>query len=237
MTSEEVLFARKVAALEAIKYLKSAEVVGVGTGSTVSQFIAIAHDAGVLKDKTLITSSYDTSLKLAALGYRVTHLLSVDKIDVYVDSADEVDEGGRMIKGGGGALLMEKVLASYSDMRVYIVDWLKLVKKLGEKHKIPVEVIPSAVNLVVNELRKLGYNVAIRESTGKKGPVISDSRGVLIDVEPPKGISLEDVNDQLIRLPGVVETGLFLTEYDVVIVGFPDGSLRKIMKDLECFSH
>lgn len=231
MTKEEVLFARKVAALEAIKYLKSAETVGVGTGSTISQFIIIAHEAGIFKDKTLVTSSYDTSLKLAALGYRVTHPLSVDKIDVYVDSADEVDEKGRMIKGGGGALLMEKVLANYSDMRVYIVDWLKLVKNVGEKHMIPVEVIPSAVSLVVNKLRKLGYNVVIRESAGKKGPVISDSGGVLLDVKPPEGVSIEDVSNQLIQLPGIIETGLFLTEYNVVIVGFPDGSLKKITKD------
>ncbi len=227
MVSNDIIRAREYAIREALKLIDSnVKLLGIGTGSTMAQLIRIAHESGILRGRYLIASSIDTALRLKSLGYKVLSTLSVSGIDLYIDSADEVDSSGRMIKGGGGALFNEKLLATYSRRAVFVVDYKKFVKRLGLTRPIPIEVAPAALSLVTSKLRSLGFKVSVREGTGKKGPVISDSLGVLVDVYlPNKDVDLMDFNRLIKGVVGVIETGLFLDEASEVFVGYPDGKV------------
>lgn len=227
---EEVERARLAAVTEALKFLQGLELIGLGTGSTTELFIQKAHERGLLKNKSLVTSSAKTAMFLAELGYRDTSTLAVEKLDLYVDSADEVDLEGRMLKGGGAALTMEKLLAKHSKLRVFIVDEFKVVEKLCVKHPIPVEVIPNALRMILRDLRELGAQASPRECNGKKGPVVSDVGGFIIDVIPPANMELEIFAKTLRNLSGVIETGLFLDEADIIIVGFRDGRVKYLKR-------
>ncbi len=230
MISEETLRARARAIADVLSNpsLREAGVLGLGTGTTMALFIEQAHRAGILKGKTLVTSSIDTTLRLEGLGYKVTDLQSVSSIDVYVDSADEVDSRGRMIKGGGGAFLREKILASNSREAIFVVDEHKLVNRLGERHTLPVEVVPYAITMVMSRLRSMGLEAELRVAGGKMGPVISDSLGVIVDVRIPKDVDLNRLDAVLKSVAGVMETGLFLKEATLVYVGMLDGKVKII---------
>ncbi len=230
---EEAQVARLAAVTEALKFLEGRELIGLGTGNTTELFIRKAHERGLLRGKSLVTTSSKTAMVLAELGYRDANVLSVEELDLYVDSADEVDLEGRMLKGGGAALTMEKLLAKHSRLRVFVVDESKLVSKLCVKHPVPVEVLPNALRMVLRDLRKLGAQASPRECNGKKGPVVSDVGGFIIDVIPPEDMDLSEFAKKLKNLTGVIEVGLFLDEADLVIVGFRDGGVRYIKRTRE----
>ncbi len=216
--------AKELAASEAIKYLYDAEIIGVGTGSTVAKVIEkMASEFNVFSKKLYIPTSYDTTLKLQKLGFKVlTSSFLPRKVDVYVDGADEVAKNLAMIKGRGGALLREKILAYYSEKRVFLVDYTKLVNVLGEKKPLPVEVIPVAAGWVFMELEKRGFNPKIRMCVkGKDGPAITDSGNMIIDLHV-KIHEPERLEAELKAIPGIVETGLFVKLADIVIIGYPE---------------
>lgn len=221
---EAILKARKNAAKEALKYVINSDIIGIGTGSTVSVFIDIMFDTlPEIKNKYFVASSLDTLVKLKKKGVKILGLKTIDKIDVYVDSADEVDPNLNMIKGGGAAHTMEKLLAYASRSRVFIVDKWKLVKRLGINRPIPIEVLPEALSIVTNALTDLGYEVYLRTaSEGKKGPIISDTGGIILDVKPPAKLEISEVDNQLKSIPGVIETGIFIGLADYVIVGYEE---------------
>jgi len=218
--------ARVAAVRKAVEFIEDAAVIGVGTGSTMSLFIEVLEGLGTaLRDRVFTASSIDTALKLSRAGFRVADPVSLGWVDVYFDSADEVDNDLNMVKGGGAAMTMEKVLAYFSKRRVFIVDYEKLVKQVPERHPVPIEVIPKALAMVINHLSRRGYVAKVRYSAGGKyGPVTSDTGGVIVDVIPPKGLKPREVEDELLRIPGVVETGLFIGLADVMIVGYRDGA-------------
>ncbi len=219
---------REAAIREAIKLiggLGDLKVIGVGTGSTVRQFIEIATSEGIFDSAVLVPSSIDTALALSEKGFRVASPLGVRKMQLYVDSADEVDSRRNMIKGGGGAMTMEKILTYYSDLRVFIVDEFKLVDRLGAHHPVPVEVLRDAVSLVIGKLRELGFKVRYRVSEAKKGPTVSDLGGVIVDVSLPPSMEPEEVSELLDSLPGVISHGLFVGLADYVFVGRKDGGV------------
>ncbi len=227
---EEIWKARLAAVTEALKLLQGRELIGLGTGSTTELFIEKAHEKGLLRGKSLVATSVKTAMFLAELGYKDVDVLAVEGLDLYVDSADEVDLRGRMLKGGGGALTMEKLLAKHSNLRVFIVDEFKVVEKLCSRHPIPIEVLPNAVRMVLRDLKRLGAQASLRECSGKKGPVISDVGGFIVDVIPPADVELDEFAKALKSLTGVVEVGLFLDEADVVIVGLKDGNIKYLKK-------
>lgn len=216
-----VELAKEMAARAAVEEAVGFSVIGVGTGTTVEKFIEIASHREEFKEKLYVPSSIDTALKLARAGLRV--LDPSYALEVYVDGADEVDSHLNMIKGGGAAMTMEKVLAFYASRRVFIVDYTKLVRRLGEKHPVPIEVLPRALELVLRKLKSMGLRAEPRIAPrGKAGPLLADTGGVVVDVftgpiDDPKGLDRE-----LRSLPGVVETGLFIGYADVVYVGWPD---------------
>ncbi len=222
---DEVEKAKLMAAKHAFKLMHpSHRVIGMGTGSTVEKFIQILGEKWELfHDKVFVASSIDTALKLREHSFRVVSTATIDKIDIYIDGADEVDPEMNMIKGGGAAHVLEKILAYNAGTRIFIVDYTKLVSRLGEKHPVPVEVLPEALLLVYRRIKELGLRADIRKSRGGKyGVVVSDTRGIIIDVHLDKPFDVVKLDRALHEIPGVVGTGFFIGLADKVIVGYPD---------------
>ena len=202
------------------RVISESRVIGLGTGRTVSAFLEVLDEVGVLSGKCIVTSSIDTAIRVSELGYDVVDTLSVEFIDLYIDSADKVDVEGNMIKGGGAALTMEKVLTHNSRYRVFIVDEGKVVNKLCPDYEIPLDVVPNALRIVMNSLAREGFKVTIRSCNCKRGPAISDVYGAIIDVKPPANLcsDLEKLEKYLDSLPGVITSGLFYRPADRIYV-------------------
>jgi ribose 5-phosphate isomerase A len=203
-------------AREALKYVVEDAVVGVGSGSTVNFFIdALATMKGRIDGA--VAASEASAERLKKHGIRVFDLNSVNELPVYVDGADEITEGLYMIKGGGGALTREKIVAAVAKRFVCICDASKLVPVLG-KFPLPVEVIPMARSLVGRELLKLGGHPVLRENfKTDNGNVILDCHGLTI-LDPPK------LEAELNNIAGVVTNGLFARRgADVLLLGSPSG--------------
>lgn len=219
MTQNEM---KQAAAEAAIEYVESGSVVGVGTGSTADYFIAAL---GKIKHRIdgAVASSEGTAQKLKALGIAVYDLNSVKDLPVYVDGADEVTQHLAMIKGGGGALTREKIVAAVARKFVCIADQSKLVDVLG-KFPLPVEVIPMARSHVGRELVLLGGQPAWRQGfTTDNGNWILDVHNLLI-VNP---VELEATLNQIV---GVVTNGLFARRgADVLLLG-TEGGVKKYNK-------
>ncbi len=220
MTPDDAKRAAALAALEQVEPLLSLDaVVGVGTGSTANHFIdALAR----VKHKfdAAVASSEATRARLATLGVPVIDLNAARSIVVYVDGADEVDPHLRLIKGAGGALTREKIVAAASDRFFCIVDNSKCVSVLGRGHfPVPVEVIPMARSLVARKLVELGGQPELREQfKTDNGNVILDVRG--LDLTDPSAMESR-IND----ITGVVCNGLFAHRAaDLLIVGTDSGA-------------
>ena len=198
MTQDEL---KKAAALAALDYIEDGSIVGVGTGSTVNHFIdglASVHE----RIRGAVSSSEASSKRLAAHGIPVFDLNDVDRIPVYVDGADEIDGSFAMIKGGGGALTREKIVAAVSDRFICICDASKHVPTLGQ-FPLPVEVIPMARSHVARELAHLGGEPRLREG------FVTDNGNLILDVH---GLSISDpvgTETAINQIVGVVTNGLF----------------------------
>jgi ribose 5-phosphate isomerase A len=213
MTQDEL---KQAVAKAAIAYVPEDCIVGVGTGSTANFFIdELARIKGRLEGA--VASSEATAARLKAAGIRVFDLNSVDELPVYVDGADEVTRHLHMIKGGGGALTREKIVAAVAGKFVCIADEAKLKDVLGA-FPLPVEVIPMARSYVARELVRLGGHPELRQGFATdNGNVILDVRGLAI-VNP---VALEGEINQIV---GVVANGLFARRgADVLLLGTRDG--------------
>ena len=207
---------KQAAAQAAIRYVEDGSVVGVGTGSTADFFI---NELGKIKHRIdgAVASSEGTAQKLKALGVAVYDLNSVKDLPVYVDGADEITQHLAMIKGGGGALTREKIVAAVARKFICIADQSKLVDVLG-KFPLPVEVIPMARSYVAREIVKLGGLPAWRQGfTTDNGNLILDVHNLTI-TQP---MALEAALNQIV---GVVTNGLFAQRgADVLLLGTADG--------------
>jgi len=207
---------KRLAAEAAIAYVGNDDIVGVGTGSTVNCFIdALARIKARISGA--VASSVASADRLKALGVPVVELNNTDGCAVYVDGADEVTEHLAMIKGGGGALTREKIVAQASRKFVCIADESKLVPVLG-KFPLPVEVIPMARSFVARELVKLGGRPALRQGfTTDNGNLILDVHGLTI-------LKPAELETRLNQIPGVVTNGIFaLRPADVLLLGGASG--------------
>ena len=212
MTQDEL---KQAVAHAAIDHVRGG-IIGVGTGSTANYFIdALAAIKGRIDGA--VASSEATATRLKSHGIPVVDLNSAGELAIYVDGADEITEHFAMIKGGGGALTREKIVAACSKKFICIADASKLVDVLGQ-FPLPVEVIPMAQSYIAREIVKLGGQPRLREGfTTDNGNVILDVYGLSI-VDP---ISLETTLNQLV---GVVTNGLFARRgADVLLLGTPDG--------------
>lgn len=209
---------KKVAALEAVKYIKSGMTVGLGTGSTAFFMIEAIGEMvnNGLEIKAVATS--EATKKLATeLGINVITLAEAKRLDVTIDGADEVDEDFQLIKGGGGALLREKIVAHNTDLNIIIADSSKSVSRLG-KFKLPIETIPFATQLIIIELNEMGLKPVQRMNGDEDYK--TDENNDIVDIDIwDTNIKLSDLEQQLKAIPGIVETGLFLTSTNLVIIG------------------
>lgn len=208
---------KKLAALEAVKYIKDGMVVGLGTGSTSFYMIQKLGEevANGLSIKG-VPSSENSATMAKELGIPLVSLNEAKKLDITIDGADEFDPGLQLIKGGGGALLREKILAHNSKLNVIIADSGKAVSKLG-KFKLPIEIIPFAANSILGQLQGMGLKPVIRKKDDEA--YRTDENNFIVDVDIWDEEDLTVLNMNLLKIPGVVETGLFLKTTDVLIVG------------------
>ena len=209
------------AAERAIEFVTDDQTVGLGTGSTTRFAIeGLARRVGEgLKIKGVPTS-LETERMARELGITVVQLNDVDHIDITIDGADEVDPRFNMIKGGGGALTREKLVAIASAKRVMIVDDSKLVKQLGETRAVPVEVLPFAWRLTERRLSELGCQPALRQKQG--ATFETDNGNYILDCNFGAIADPETLEPQIRLVPGVVETGLFIKIADVLVIGLSD---------------
>ncbi|MCK5728308.1 MAG: ribose-5-phosphate isomerase RpiA [Methylococcales bacterium] len=209
MTQDEL---KQQVAKAAIEYVKGESIIGVGTGSTVNFFIDLLEDIKGNIDAA-VSSSIVTTKRLEKIGIRVIELSEVDQIGVYVDGADEVNPQKKMIKGGGGALTREKIVAAVSKKFVCIVDDSKCVDVMG-KFPLPIEVIPMSRSYVARELVKMGGQPVWRENYR------TDNGCEIIDVHNLNIMEPMELEKIINNIAGVVTVGLFaLRDADVVLVG------------------
>ncbi len=212
---------KQLAAQAAIDYVPSGSVVGVGTGSTVNFFI---DELAKIKNRIegAVSSSEASTKRLRDHGIEVFDLNSVNEIPVYVDGADESNENLQLIKGGGGALTREKIIAHMAKKFVCIADETKLVDVLGA-FPLPVEVIPMARSMIARELVKRGGQPVYRDG------FVTDNGNQILDVHNLRIMEPAKLETELNDIPGVVTVGIFaLRPADVLILGTADGDIRKI---------
>ena len=204
----------------ALQFVVPGQIVGVGTGSTVNKFIdALAS----IKDqiKGAVSSSEASTVRLKALGIPVFDSNDVSELSVYIDGADEINNLGHMVKGGGAALTREKIVAAQSKMFVCIADESKLVDVLGA-FPLPVEVIPMAGSRIMAQFAAMGGQAQVRMKDG--APLVTDNGQHIIDV---KGLKINDpvtFETQVSQWPGVVTVGVFAHQKaQVCLLGTSDG--------------
>lgn len=208
---------------ESVKYIKSGMIVGLGTGSTVKFMVdelGKQVQEGNITNIVGVTTSSRTAKQATDLGITIKDIDDVDHIDLTIDGADEVSDDFQGIKGGGGALLWEKIVANASNKIMWIVDESKLVHKLGA-FPLPVEVIPFGAQHVFNRLEKKGYKPSWRMDGAQK--YRTDEKNFIIDLHLGEIDKPQELADELIHMVGVVETGLFLNRVNDVIVGTQNG--------------
>ena len=210
---------KKMAAVEALKYVKSGMTVGLGTGSTVKYFLeglaALVSDG---LDITGIPTSVETAGIARAIGITVNEEFT-GEIDLDVDGADEIDPAGNLIKGGGGALLREKIVARNSGMVIIIADEMKLKEKYLGAFKVPVEIFPYLHKNTVARLEELGGKCRLRND----GDFVTDNGNFVVDCD--FGLLKDPARmESMIKLiPGVAEVGIFTSLCDMIILGTPGG--------------
>lgn len=206
--------------------------IGLGTGSTalpavkrLSEYIA----DGTLKDIRAVVTSFQTENACADWGIPVYSLKDrciQGQLDLAVDGADEIDVNNNLIKGGGAALLREKIVAYNASRFVVVADSSKAVPNLGTKFALPVEIIPEAYMPVKIALEKLGASVVLREGVRKCGPVITDNGNQIVDCLWKQPVDAEAFEDTINAITGVVETGFFTKNKPVAFIAKADGTVE-----------
>ena len=202
--------------------VKSGMIVGLGTGSTTAfmiQYVGERLQKGDLQNIQGIPTSFQSSVLAKQYGIPLTTLDAVDRIDIAIDGADEVDPHKNLIKGGGAAHTQEKIIDYLADQFVVVVDSGKLVDRLGSTFAVPVEVLPMAMTPVMRAIEKLGGKTTLRMGVKKAGPVITDQGNMVIDVKFDKIEQPAELEKTLNNIPGVLENGLFIGVTDLILVG------------------
>jgi ribose 5-phosphate isomerase A len=220
--------AKKRAALEAVKHVREGFVVGLGSGTTIAY--AVQEIGKKIRREGLrvlgVPTSHQALMLAVNYGIPITTLDEHPKLDLAIDGADQVDGELNLIKGMGGALMREKVVASAAKQFVVVADETKLVEKLGTNQPVPVEVLPFALSTVVARVEDLGGKAVLREGERKVGPVVTDNGNFILDVTFGAVDDLTRLDVAVKSIPGVLETGLFLGMVDVVYLGKQDGVVR-----------
>jgi len=219
---------KKLAGEKAVQYVKDGMIVGLGTGSTVFWTI---KKLGELVNNGLnircVATSKNTEILAKEVGIPLITISEVNELDLTIDGADEVNHKFELIKGGGGALLREKMVASISRRLIIVVDESKRVHSLG-KFPLPVEVVPFGFEVTSKQLRSLDCIPILR--TEQNIPFLTDNGNYILDCHFSIIQEPVDLNRKLNMIPGVVENGLFINIAETVILGHKDGSIDILTK-------
>jgi ribose 5-phosphate isomerase A len=208
----------------ALRFVKPGHTIGLGTGRAASAFIRALGASGI-NVRGVPTSSPAEELA-RSVGIPIVTLAEAGKIDTDFDGADEVDGRLNMIKGYGGALVREKIVAASSRRFVVLVGYEKIVKRLGERGSLPVEVVPFGVPLVTAKIKAMGMKPRVRENNGQQ--FITDNGNLIFDCAVKKIANPGRLDRDLLAIPGVVGTGLFVAMADVVLVAEASGKIRAL---------
>jgi ribose 5-phosphate isomerase A len=224
----------QAAAGRALDLVANGDKIGLGTGRAASAFIAALGArtrAGLVVGA--VPSSESSARQARALGIPLIELGDDTELDLTVDGADEVAPNLDLIKGRGGALVRERIVAAASKRQVILVGPEKLVRALGERGALPVEIVSMARGFVVRRLRALGLRPVLRQAPGGTGAFVSDNGNMILD--SPLSTTLDGPASRALaramrEIPGTVDTGLFLGTAERVLVGYPDGRVDVLMR-------
>jgi ribose 5-phosphate isomerase A len=210
----------------ALRLVKPGHTIGLGTGRAASAFIRALGASGI-RVRGVPTSTPAEELG-RSVGIPIVTLAEAGKIDTDFDGADEVDSRFNLIKGYGGALVREKIVAASSRRLVVLVGYEKIVKRLGDRGSIPVEVVPFGVLLVSAKIKAMGMKPRVRENAGKE--FVTDNGNLILDCAVKKIANPARLDRELLAIPGVVGTGLFIAMADIVLVAEASGKIRVLKR-------
>lgn len=213
---------KQLAAIEAVKLIRSGMTIGLGSGSTAAYMIIELGKkvSDGFKIRGVASSEHTEKLAMEA-GIPIIALHKAKTIDINIDGADEFDPYMQLIKGGGGALLREKIIAFNSKYNVIIADSGKKVMRLG-KFKLPIETIPFATKNIIDRLKKEGLKPILRKSNNEI--YVTDENNYIVDLDILGHTNLGGLEEKLLKIPGIVETGLFLETTNKIIIGHGDST-------------
>jgi len=233
MSDDLIELGKKKAAIKAVEdNVKNNMIIGIGSGSTI--VYAVRKIAELNKENNLnlkcIPSSFQSYQLILENGLTLASLDQYSEIDLDIDGADEIDKNLNLIKGGGGCLVQEKIIASNSKKLVIIADFRKKSDRLGENWRIgvPVEVIPMAYTPIMKKMELLGGKPKLRMAKAKSGPLITDNGNFIIDVDFGIIQNPMELEKKLLSIPGVVDSGLFINMASKAYIGQKDGTVLVI---------
>lgn len=213
--------AKRKAAVEAVKHVEDGFILGLGSGSTVA--FAITEIGRRIREKNLrvlgVPTSYQSFLLAVECGIPITTLNEHPHLDLDIDGADQIDGELNLIKGMGGALTREKIVATAAKSFIVVADETKLTEKLGKGQPLPIEVLPFAEPIVSARVKEIGGKPVLREKKDKSGPYITDNGNFILDVDFGPIDDPEDIENKLKSIPGVIETGLFIRMAQIAYIG------------------
>ncbi len=221
--------AKRKAVLKALQPIKNGWIIGIGSGSTTAY--AVPELARLSKGRHLEVSVVPMSHQIENLsqshGLRILTMNEASTIDYAIDGADQVQLPSlNLIKGGGGALLREKIVDSAARKLAIVVDETKLSRHLGGRQPVPLEVLPFAHRSVLIQVARMGGRAKLREGAGKVGPVVTDNGNFILDADFGRIQNPMQLQRKLNAIPGLIETGLFLNLTDLVYVGRQNGEVQ-----------
>lgn len=223
MSNQDLDRMKKAAALTAVEFVRDGAIIGLGTGSTAKHMIfALGEKVRAGMRLRGVPTSHETAMLAREQGIILIDADNAWVIDVAIDGADQVDPGFNLIKGGGGALLKEKIVAASAKQFIVLVDHTKRVPVLGGSFPLPVEVVSFGWGSTAREIEALTRSrVVLRERNG--APFITESGNMIVDVHLARIDQPKDLEIALNQIPGVVETGLFVGRTNLLIVGTANG--------------
>lgn len=235
MSENLIELGKKNAAEKAVdENIKKNMILGVGSGSTVVYAMKRIAEINKQNDLNLkcIPTSFQSYQLIVENGLNPVSLNQYPEIDLDIDGADEIDKNLNLIKGGGGCLVQEKIIASNSKELIIIADYRKNSKKLGEnwKNGVPIEVIPISYVPIMKKLEKLGGKPVLRMAIAKAGPLITDNGNFIIDVNFGIIENPSELNENILKIPGIVDTGFFIGMTSKAYIGLEDGKVLILKK-------
>jgi ribose 5-phosphate isomerase A len=223
--------AKRKAALRSLEPIKNGWVVGIGSGSTTTYAVAeLGRRARAGKlDVSIVPTSHQIEILAADHGLRILSLNEAFTVDYAIDGADQVELSSlNLIKGGGAAMLREKVVDSAARTLAIVVDEGKLSTHLGGKQPVPLEVLPTAHKYVRAQIARLGGRAKLREGAGKAGPIVTDNGNFVLDADFGRIKQPAILERRLKSIPGLLETGLFVKMARIVYVGLKNGEVKQL---------